>query len=106
HAGAHLAADLADQRAVARQNQRRLRKLHELPGLAGAVGSVLSTEARCAGERSRGERAGEPSERAAPGKRRAPGGMADNETVLQGGHATNGGSCTTRENIRRLRAGP
>src|SRR6185437_10312396 len=99
-------ANLADQRPVARQNERRLRQLHELPGLAGAVGGVLAAEARRGSEGRDDERAGESSVRAAPGRRGAPGGMADHETMLQGGHATNGGSCTTRNSSPRLRAGP
>src|SRR6185437_12207858 len=37
YARPELLADLADERTVARQNDRRLRWLHDLPGLPGAL---------------------------------------------------------------------
>src|SRR6185437_15564986 len=46
-----LLADLADERAVARKNDGRLGRLHDLPGLLGALCG------ECGGERG-GERSG------------------------------------------------
>jgi len=41
HAGSHLATDLADRRAVAREDERRLGKRDDLPSFACAAGGVL-----------------------------------------------------------------
>ena len=45
HARPKLRPDLADQRAVARKDERRLRQLHDLPRLARLVRRVLCGDA-------------------------------------------------------------
>ncbi len=51
HARAKFVADLADQRIVAREHERRLWQLNDLPGFAGLVRGVLRGRRHLGGER-------------------------------------------------------